>query len=197
MHKITAVIFDFGDVLVSDTSKEYQNRYSGSWTKKQALAFEKICRMDDLNKCTVDQYCRLLQAEVTPSVSQKEVKKVITGFRLFKNMWSLANQLSKTHRVVILSNNSKNGPDFIAKKLKINYKKIPFINSSKVGLRKPDPKIYKYALNKFGLKPQETLLVDDKERNLKPAKRLGIHTFRYKKNYLELCAFLNRHGVKA
>lgn len=195
MNKITAIIFDFGDVLVSDTSKEYQNRYSRSWTKKQTAAFEKICRMDDLNKLTINQYCKLLQKQVTPSVSQKEVKKIITGFRLFKNMWSLANRLSKKYRIVILSNNSKNGPDFIAKKLKISYKKIPFINSSKVGMRKPGLKIYRYALSKFKLKPGETLLVDDKERNLRPARRLGMHAFRYKKNYPKLLAFLNKQGI--
>ncbi|MCL5774875.1 MAG: HAD-IA family hydrolase [Patescibacteria group bacterium] len=195
MNKITAIIFDFGDVLVSDTSKEYRKKYSAFWTKKQAAAFEKICRMDDLNQLTISQYCKLLHEQVTPRVSQKEVRKVITGFKLFKNMWGLANRLTKKYQIIIFSNNSKNGPDFIAKKLKINYQKIPFINSSEVGMRKPDLKIYRYALNKFKLKPGETLLVDDKERNLRPARRLGMHTFRYKKNYPELLTFLNKRGI--
>ena len=182
--------------MVSDTSKDYQNRYSGTWTEKQASAFEKICRMDDLNQLTINQYCKLLQEQVTPSVSEEEVKKIITGFKLFKNTWGLANRLSKKYRVIILSNNSKNGPGFIANRLKIDYKKIPFVNSSKIGLRKPDPRIYKYALNKFGLKPKETVLVDDKERNLKPARRLGLKTFRYEKNYSKLLAALKSYGVE-
>lgn len=197
MNKITAIVFDFGDVLVSDTSKEYQSRYSDSWTKKQTAAFEKICQMDDLNKLTINQYCKLLQKQVTPQANQTEIKKIITGFRLFKNTWRLANLLAKKYRVLILSNNSKNGPGFIAKKLKISYKKIPFINSSKVGMRKPGLKIYRYALSKFKLKPGKTLLIDDKERNLRPARRLGMHTFRYKKNYPELLAFLNKQRIFA
>lgn len=195
MNKITTIIFDFGDVLVSDTSKEYQSRYSRSWTKKQSLAFEQACKMDDLNKLTINQYCKLLNKQVTPQVSQKEIRKIITGFRLFKNMWGLANRLTKKYRVIILSNNSKNGPSFIAKKLKINYKKIPFVNSSKVGLRKPDPKIYEYTLNKYRLRPNEALLIDDKEKNLKPARSLGMHTFQYKKDYPKLRGFLKKQNV--
>jgi len=195
MNKITAIIFDFGDVLVSDTSKEFQNRYSAAWTKKQAAAFSRICKLDDLNKYTVEKHCMALQKEVTPWVSKNQIKKIITSVRLFKNTWSLANRLTKKYRVLILSNNSKNGPEFIARKLKINYKNIAFINSSKIGLRKPSLKIYRYTLKKYGLKPKQTVLVDDKKRNLGPAKHLGIHTYQYKKDYPNLIKFLRQHKI--
>lgn len=46
-----------------------------------------------------------------------------------------------------------------------------------VGLRKPDTAIFEKVLNENGLKPEETLFIDDIAANLEPAKALGIQTF--------------------
>jgi putative hydrolase of the HAD superfamily len=48
-------------------------------------------------------------------------------------------------------------------------------NSHEVGLRKPDPAIYKYALKVIEVKPQNTLFVDDDPENVEAGERLGIH----------------------
>ncbi|CAD6979207.1 unnamed protein product [Tilletia controversa] len=53
-----------------------------------------------------------------------------------------------------------------------------FIESSKVGLRKPDPEIYKYALRELQVEPHEAVFLDDIGINLKAAKKLGIVTIR-------------------
>ena len=51
-----------------------------------------------------------------------------------------------------------------------------FVLSNLVGLRKPDPEIYKFACETYGLKPEETLMVDDNPENLKGAKSIGLRT---------------------
>ncbi len=51
-----------------------------------------------------------------------------------------------------------------------------FIESSLVGLRKPDPRIYHYALEKIAAQPEQTAFLDDIGANLKAAKALGITT---------------------
>jgi putative hydrolase of the HAD superfamily len=50
------------------------------------------------------------------------------------------------------------------------------VESSVVGLRKPDPKIYKLACERLSVKPAETVFLDDLGPNLVPAKKLGIYT---------------------
>ena len=45
-----------------------------------------------------------------------------------------------------------------------------------VGIRKPDMAIFEKVLNENGLKPEETLFIDDIAANLEPAKALGIQT---------------------
>ncbi|XP_030410972.1 bifunctional epoxide hydrolase 2-like [Gopherus evgoodei] len=50
------------------------------------------------------------------------------------------------------------------------------IESCRVGLKKPDPRIYEYALNVLKAKPQEVIFLDDIGANLKPAQEMGIAT---------------------
>ncbi len=53
-----------------------------------------------------------------------------------------------------------------------------FIESSKVGLRKPDPRIYRLACEALGVAPTETVFLDDIGRNLKSARELGMRTIK-------------------
>ena len=46
--------------------------------------------------------------------------------------------------------------------------------SSEVGLRKPDPAIYRHALDLLGLPPEECAFIDDIEHNVRAAESLGI-----------------------
>lgn len=52
------------------------------------------------------------------------------------------------------------------------------IESSKVGLRKPDPAIYRLMLDRLGVGAAHTVLLDDLGVNLKPARALGMHTIK-------------------
>ncbi|XP_028581084.2 bifunctional epoxide hydrolase 2 [Podarcis muralis] len=50
------------------------------------------------------------------------------------------------------------------------------IESCRVGLQKPDPKIYEYALDVLKVKPEEVIFLDDTGANLKPAREMGMAT---------------------
>ncbi|KAM9154342.1 bifunctional epoxide hydrolase 2-like [Pangshura tecta] len=50
------------------------------------------------------------------------------------------------------------------------------IESCRVSLQKPDPRIYEYALDVLKAKPQEVIFLDDIGANLKPAQEMGIAT---------------------
>jgi putative hydrolase of the HAD superfamily len=52
------------------------------------------------------------------------------------------------------------------------------IESSKAGLRKPDPRIYELACERIGVAPDESVYLDDLGINLKPARALGMHTIK-------------------
>jgi len=52
------------------------------------------------------------------------------------------------------------------------------IESSKVGIRKPDPGIYEIACREIGVEPQEAVFLDDLGINLKPARQMGMTTIK-------------------
>lgn len=52
------------------------------------------------------------------------------------------------------------------------------IESSKAGVRKPDPRIYQMACDALGVEPARSIYLDDLGINLKPARKLGMHTIK-------------------
>jgi putative hydrolase of the HAD superfamily len=50
------------------------------------------------------------------------------------------------------------------------------IESSKTGIRKPDPRIYEMACEGLGVEPDEIVFLDDLGINLKPARAMGMTT---------------------
>jgi putative hydrolase of the HAD superfamily len=53
-----------------------------------------------------------------------------------------------------------------------------FVESSALGLRKPDPRIYRHALAELRVEPRRAVFLDDIGRNLKPARELGMATIK-------------------
>ena len=52
------------------------------------------------------------------------------------------------------------------------------VESSKVGVRKPDPRIYQHACDLLGVRPEACVYLDDLGINLKPARALGMRTIK-------------------
>jgi putative hydrolase of the HAD superfamily len=53
-----------------------------------------------------------------------------------------------------------------------------FVESSVVGLRKPDPRIYLHACRALRVEPPEAVFLDDIGSNLKAARALGMATIK-------------------
>ena len=53
-----------------------------------------------------------------------------------------------------------------------------FMESSRAGVAKPDPKIYEMALRELGVRAEEAVFLDDIGRNLKPARQMGMTTIK-------------------
>ena len=52
------------------------------------------------------------------------------------------------------------------------------LESSKLGVRKPDPRIYKIACDQLAIAPNEAVFLDDLGINLKPARAMGMFTIK-------------------
>jgi putative hydrolase of the HAD superfamily len=53
-----------------------------------------------------------------------------------------------------------------------------FVESARVGMRKPDPRIYELVCERLAVAPVEAVFLDDIGQNLKPARAMGIVTIK-------------------
>jgi putative hydrolase of the HAD superfamily len=60
---------------------------------------------------------------------------------------------------------------------------------------KPEPEIYQILLEKYAIRPEDAVFLDDLEENLKAAKPFGFHTIQVK-NHEQALADLRSLGVK-
>ncbi len=103
-------------------------------------------------------------------------------FKQNKELFKQAFKLKKQgYKIAILSDQwALSKEALMPKNLHKNFK--PFVVSCDVGIRKPNPKIYKLTIQKLKLKPSETLFIDNQKWNTDPAKKLGMGTILFKDN---------------
>jgi HAD superfamily hydrolase (TIGR01549 family) len=94
-----------------------------------------------------------------------------------KSTIELLIKLKQSYKICLVANNVRS---WVIKKLK-KYNIDKFFNeiiiSSDIGIRKPDPRIFTYALKKINSKPEECIFISDElNEDLTGAKILGIKT---------------------
>ena len=79
-------------------------------------------------------------------------------------------------RTAILTNNIKEYGDAWRRTLPVDELFDCVVDSSHEGVRKPDPAIYRIALERLGVaEPSRAVFLDDFEANVIAARALGIH----------------------
>lgn len=104
----------------------------------------------------------------------------LTGpFNPRKNMKQLVKNLRKKYKVIALTNDNTIAYPAISKHLGMDDVFERQFVSSEIGASKPDKRAFVFLLNKFGLKPQELVFIDDKAENVASAKSMGIRGFQF------------------
>ena len=189
---IKTIFFDQGGVLVKDTSIEHIKLLS----KSSVYSFEqcKIIRKEYWRKLKLgliddieywkgtNKYNNLNKGMFKelniPEEKQEFIREhAVKSITILDFSEKLLNQLSKKYVLGLISNNSKDLGENILKMSGLDkYFKI-IIYSHKVGLAKPDTKIFDLAFSKLkNISPEEIVFIDDKERNLIPVKELRWNT---------------------
>ncbi|SDT49954.1 8-oxo-dGTP diphosphatase/putative hydrolase of the HAD superfamily [Paenibacillaceae bacterium GAS479] len=94
--------------------------------------------------------------------------------RPFPESRGILQRLSASYRIGIIANQSAGTADRLR-----SYGLLEHIDkvfaSAELGLAKPDPRLYEYALEATGCPPSETLMVGDRiDNDIVPAKHLGM-----------------------
>jgi len=81
-----------------------------------------------------------------------------------------------TNNVPANTSNTKEGRTLYAREIMENFHHL--IESSKIGIRKPDPRIYEMMCEALGAEPAKCIYLDDLGINLKPARAMGMATIK-------------------
>jgi putative hydrolase of the HAD superfamily len=91
-------------------------------------------------------------------------------------------QIARSRRFLMasLNNESREINEYRIDKFALRDYFEAFFSSCYLGVRKPDPGIYKLALKITQQKPADCILIDDRGLNLEVAREVGIHTILFK-----------------
>lgn len=79
------------------------------------------------------------------------------------------------YRTLLLTNNIAEYSTQWRAKLPVDELFECVVDSSEVGMRKPEPRIFQLALDKLGATPGEAIMLDDIAINVEAARALGMH----------------------
>jgi putative hydrolase of the HAD superfamily len=188
-----AVIFDFGGVIVSSPFEAFA-RYE----RANALP-DSFLRRLNANDPDTNAWARLERNELDAAgfAAQFEAEAEAAGYRIDgetvlgllvgeirPRMLEALRRCHERLKTALLTNNFVIGEgsgeaDTNAGPLAevSDYLEV-VVESSKVGLRKPDTAIYELVCDELGVSPSDAVFLDDLGVNLKPARAMGMTTIK-------------------
>ena len=192
---VEAVIWDFGGVFTTSPFDAF-NRYE----RERGLPNDVIRRINSVNPDT-NAWARLERSELAPaefdavflgearefglSIPGRDVLALLSG-DLRPRVIAAFKACKARFKVGCITNNAPTGKgagmssaaDKAAAIAEVFSLFDHVIESSKAGVRKPDPRIYAMMCDALGVKPEACIYLDDLGINLKPAREMGMTTIK-------------------
>ena len=203
MSDIKNIIFDLGGVLI-DWNPEYVylDVFEGD-RKKMQWFLDEICTMDwnenqdggyPLQKATEERVSLFPQYEEWIRMYYGRWEEMLGGS--IEETVEILDQLlgDIKFRVIALTNWSSETFPVALQRFEFLHRFEGIVVSGIEKTRKPFPDIYQLALDRYGFKAEETLFIDDNQRNIDVAADMGIQTIHFK-NPKDLKYNLNKKGI--
>ncbi len=192
---IKTIIFDFSGVLAEEITLTLEKKYHFAKLpqSKQRLYVHAMHNSNE-GKISSATLLKVMQKTLLPQFTVTELRKLWATSKALPPS-KILQKLRKNYQVLILSNHQKTWPALIIKHNGMNVAGVPFINSSRLGMRKPHLNIYQYTIRKYNINPKETLFIDDRAVNLIPARKLGMRTYHYQNNFSALVKYLKKLDI--
>ena len=188
--KIRAAIFDLGGVVFDSPLHAIArheaavgapagivNRVAAQGSAWGQLERGELCMEEFLR--AFDAECRAAGAEIRAAEMMARIAECGPRPRMLEAIRRIR---AEGLLVAALTNNWANGEsqDAAEEAADAEFRGLfhAFVESSVVGLRKPDPRIYQHLLGLLGIAPGEAVFLDDIGRNLKTARQLGMTTIK-------------------
>ena len=190
-----AVLWDFGGVILTSPFEAFRRyeREAGlpedfirglNARNADANAWAKMERSD----VSLDEFVALFESEALARGHKLDGWRVLQALSgdIRPQMVEALRRCKAAFRVACITNNMKHGEgpgmarsaDKAAAVAEIMTLFEYVVESSKLGWRKPDPRIYRHACELLGVAPERCIYLDDLGVNLKPARAMGMRTIK-------------------
>ena len=185
------IIFDLGGVLLNIdyflTERAFQSigvaNFGEAYSQaKQSSLFDAL----ETGKLSPAQFRDQVRTLMAPELGDAEIDQAWNAMLLDLplNRVELIKGLHGNYRTFLLSNTNQIHYDAYSKYLKQAHGFLDFSEimekqylSFTLGLRKPDLACFRHVVEENGLKPAETLFIDDSIQHVQGAKQIGLQTY--------------------
>jgi putative hydrolase of the HAD superfamily len=190
-----AILWDFGGVILSSPFEAF-NRYEAEIGLPKDFIRGLNARNGDTNawakmersEVSLEGFVELFEEEARQQGHKLDGWRILQSLSgdIRPQMVEALRRCSRAFRVACITNNMKHGEGPGMARSADKGKAVAeimtlfehVVESSKLGLRKPDPRIYQHACDLLGVRPEDCVYLDDLGINLKPARALGMRTIK-------------------
>ncbi len=187
--KYKAIIWDFGGVITSSPFEAFNEFEEANGLPKDIIRTINSENPDmnawaqfESNSITIYQFNDLFLKEAKAKgfdIKGRDIIKLLKG-SIRENMVSFLRELKSDFKLGCITNNvkssSEENTDNETEEVMSIFDHV--IESSIVGIRKPNPEIYMMSCNALNVSPVQCIYLDDLGINLKPARELGMTTIK-------------------
>jgi putative hydrolase of the HAD superfamily len=181
------IIFcDIGGVLLSNgwghESREAAARHFNFDYIEMNRLHEFIFNIYEIGRLTLDEYLDTTLFYKPRDFTKEDVKAFIYAQSVqLPYMLDWLIDWKKSHngqfRIISINNEGKELNDYRIKKFKLHQCFDAFISSCEVGMRKPDPGIFRLAMGVAKADPEQCIYFDDRPMLVEAARRLRINGY--------------------
>ncbi len=181
---IRAVFFDVGGVLASGNfESERASKAFHVNNRKLGIIISKFGGPCEEAKISDNEF--LLKVSEGFSLDFSDVRKIWPktyeeNLKINKDVYRIVFALKKRWYKIGIISNVKKMYAAINNKKKIYFGFWPVVLSYKVGIIKPNKRIYALACRRANVKPNEAVFIDDRIKNVKGAQAFGMRAILYK-----------------
>ena len=205
MEQIKAVLFDYDGVMTYDkTGIESICKYISSYMSIDKKMFEKEYRqfIGDLifGKTTHEKIWDKLCADLNINIPIAFLYHSFNQTPIDKDMHEIVKKLKNNgFKTGLITGNFADRMDYIKHKFGLNDLFDVFAISGALGFGKESEKIYLWTLEQLGIKPEESVFIDNQDKNLLIPRKLGMHVIYFcdeKRDWQRLASNLGKFGIE-
>src|ERR1700748_3604745 len=184
-NDLKILFFDIGGILLSN-GWGHESRHAAA--KKFGVDYEEIKELHtfifnvyEIGSITLDEYLDTVIFNHPRDFPREDFKEFMYAQSVEMDTLKWLKEWKKDcgFRIISINNEGKELNDYRVKKFKLHDCFDAFVSSCEVGIRKPDPKIFKLAMGIAQVQPNQCVYFDDRIMFVNAAQKLGIQAYQH------------------